>query len=265
MKNLQLWARLHRSLKNRGLLESLRHYTVRVYRIVRPHKLDPHPFDLEHGVHTTAYILGSDLAVGHPHDMYSTTYLASYPSMVTSCIEGWRAFCTPSDPPLEQYTFVDIGAGMGRATMVASQYPFRRVVGVELNTRLTEQARRNLEVWEGRPHSCREVEIANCEVCDFDWPRTPLAIYMFNPFESPVIEAMLRSLERPLAEGAGPIDILYVYPAFTEAFEAHPRARLVARTHSHLSDADRAVNPYDDPTASESRLDFHIYRFERQG
>ena len=34
--------------------------------------------------------------------------------------------------PLDGYTFVDLGSGMGRAVLVASEFPFRRIVGVEI-------------------------------------------------------------------------------------------------------------------------------------
>jgi hypothetical protein len=264
MGHLQLSVRLRRSFRERGIFGSLRHYAERAYRIVRPQRLDPHPFDLKHGVHTTAHIIGSMLGTGHAHDVYNTVYLPSQPSMVRSCIEVWRSLCIDSDlsidPPLEAYTFIDLGAGMGRAVMVASEHPFRRVVGVEMNPGLSEQARRNLAIWQRTPRACSDLEIANSEATEFAWPAGPLAVYMFNPFEGPVVEALLLRLERALAEGAGPIDILYVYPAFAASVDAHPRARLLAKTRCYLSDEDRAIDPYNDPSEEKYGVDFYIYR-----
>ena len=262
MSRLQLSARLRRSLQNRGLFGSLRHYAERAFRILRPHRLNPHPFDLEHGVHTTAHIIGSQLATGHAHDIYNTVYLPSHPSMVSSCIDVWRSHCTEVDPPLEAYTFVDLGSGMGRAVMVASTYPFRRVIGVEMNPGLSEQARRNLAIWQAKPRACANLSIANCEATEFNWPQGPIAVYMFNPFEAPVVEALLRSLEDALAKGSGPIDVLYVYPAFVASFDAHPHAKLIARTKSYLSEEDRAIDPYNDPSAERYSVDFHLYRLQ---
>jgi SAM-dependent methyltransferase len=264
VKNLQLTARLWRSLNNRGIFGSLGHYALRAYRILRPHRLPPHPFDLKHGVHTTAHIPGSELGVGHAHDIYNTVYLPSQPSMVSSCIEVWQSFLTeadhPASHPIGDYTFVDLGCGMGRAVMVASLFPFRKVVGVEMNPKLGEQARSNLAIWQQTPRACNDLEIATCEATDFAWPKTPLAIYMFNPFEEPVVVALLERLDEALAEGSGPIDILYVYPVAAERLEAHPGAKLIARTHSYLSDEDRAVDPYNDPKAERYSIDFQISR-----
>ena len=42
---------------------------------------------------------------------------------------------------------IDIGAGMGRAVLLAAEMPFRLVVGVELNPTLAQIARRNLAIW----------------------------------------------------------------------------------------------------------------------
>lgn len=36
----------------------------------------------------------------------------------------------------EEYTFIDLGSGKGRALLIASEYPFRAVVGVELSPKL---------------------------------------------------------------------------------------------------------------------------------
>jgi len=56
---------------------------------------------------------------------------------------------------MEEFTFVDVGAGMGRAVLLASEMPFKAVVGVELNATLTGIARRNAAVWRkaGRAHA----------------------------------------------------------------------------------------------------------------
>src|SRR5689334_21283292 len=41
--------------------------------------------------------------------------------------------------------FVDLGAGKGRALLMAGRLPYRRVVGIELDPELAQCARRNVE------------------------------------------------------------------------------------------------------------------------
>ena len=43
-----------------------------------------------------------------------------------------------------EFTFVDYGLGKGRVLMLATEYPFKRIVGVEFSESLDRTARQNL-------------------------------------------------------------------------------------------------------------------------
>jgi len=263
MTHLHLRARLQRPFANRGFASSLRHYGVRAWKILRPKKLTPHPFDVQHGVHTTAYIEGSQLATGHAHDLYNTAYYGSAPSMVTVAIDSWQQQLGSTDPTLEAWTFIDIGAGLGRAVMIASLYPFQQAIGVEMNPNLVKQARENLAIWQRVPRACNRIEIAAADAAEFPWPRSPLAIYMFNPFERPVMERMLVSLDDALNKGSGPIHILYVHPVESAAFDEHPSARLLSAIECHLTPEERVADLFTDKDAASSWTECRIYQIAR--
>jgi hypothetical protein len=267
MRHLHLKARFQRSLQNRGFFGSVRHYGVRAWKMLRPRRLTPHPFDVRHGVHTTAYIEGSQLATGHAHDLYNTAYYGSAPSMVTVAIEFWREQLTPVDPPtgdwtfpIENWTFIDIGAGLGRAVMIASFYPFARVIGVEMNPDLARRARDNLAIWTKTSRACNAIEVAAEDATEFPWPRSPLVIYMFNPFERPVMERLLDSLEIALHNGSGPIHILYVHPIEAAAFEERASVQFIAATQCHLTPEERVADLFTDKDATSSWAECRVYR-----
>lgn len=260
MKHLHLRARFQRSFANRGLFGSIRYYSVRAWKMLRPQRLAPHPFDLEHGVHTTAYIEGSQLATGHAHDLYNTAYYGSAPSMVTTAIECWQQQLTSSDPPIENWTFLDIGAGLGRAVMIACLYPFARAIGVEASAKLAGGARQNFAIWTGTPRACNAIEAAIGDATEFPWPRSPLAIYMFNPFERPVMERLMDSLESALGDGSGPIHILYVHPVEAAVFDERASAQLAAATQCHLTAEERAADLFTDKDSTSSWAECRIYR-----
>src|SRR5215813_5887764 len=50
-------------------------------------------------------------------------------------------------------TFLDLGCGKGRAILVAAEYPFRAVIGVEFAVKLHEAAARNITADRG-PRKC---------------------------------------------------------------------------------------------------------------
>jgi hypothetical protein len=49
--------------------------------------------------------------------------------------------------PWEDFEFVDYGSGMGKALLLASNYPFRRVTGVEFSSERHAIAERNMAGW----------------------------------------------------------------------------------------------------------------------
>jgi SAM-dependent methyltransferase len=97
-----------------------------------------HPFDLLYrtdtsGVAPLPNIPGQEAILTHAVD-----YAGSQPSVLRLALKDLL--------PLDTYTFIDLGCGKGRALLVASEFPFRAIIGVELSSRLAEIARRNAEI-----------------------------------------------------------------------------------------------------------------------
>src|SRR5580698_8299467 len=82
-----------------------------------------HPFDVEFGVRTSGLIAGRHLKSGHRHDRHATAYFGVAPSVFRSLVRRWRR--TRAAARLEDFTFVDVGAGMGRAVLLAAELPFK--------------------------------------------------------------------------------------------------------------------------------------------
>jgi len=126
-----------------------------------------HPFDEKFGVRTSGLVAGRNLKSGHPHDHHATAYYGIAPSIFQAMVRRWRK--SRPGAPIEDFSFIDIGAGMGRAVLLAAQLPFREAAGVELNPALVRIARRNLSVWRasGRARApmkmiCGDAAAARC-------------------------------------------------------------------------------------------------------
>ena len=113
-----------------------------------------HPFDLEFGIRTSGLIAGRHLKSGHRNDRNITAYYGVAPSVLQGLVVRWRRIRPVA--PIEEFTFVDLGAGMGRAMLLASEYPFRSVVGVELNPTLARIARKNVALWRTAGRALRQ-------------------------------------------------------------------------------------------------------------
>ncbi len=167
-----------------------------------------HPFDVEFGVRTSGLIAGRHLKSGQRHDRHNTAYYGVAPSVFQALVKRWRR----SRPvaAMEEFTFVDLGAGMGRAVLLASQLPFKAVVGVELNPELDRIARRNLAAWRKAGRACAPMKMTCTDAVEFQWPAGPCLAFLFNPFGAVVMRRLLKQMRASFKGRAGELDFLYV-------------------------------------------------------
>lgn len=167
-----------------------------------------HPFDEELGVRTSGLVAGRHLKSGHLHDRHATAYYAVAPSVFHALLRRWRR----SRPgwALQEVSFIDVGAGMGRAVLLAAELPFRRVVGVELNPTLTRIAQRNMAVWRASERALAPMKMICGDAVDFPLPAWPCLAFMFNPFGAPVMRRLLAAWSKTMAGHPAQLDILYV-------------------------------------------------------
>src|SRR5437870_12063396 len=91
-------------------------------------------FDWHHGTSTIRWVDAEDFgAVGH-NLLYSEHYRA------TKARPFWKLLRSLDLP--RSRGFLDLGAGKGRVLLIAAEYGFRKIVGVEFSPRLCEYARR---------------------------------------------------------------------------------------------------------------------------
>lgn len=167
-----------------------------------------HPFDEEFGVRTSGLIAGRHLRVGNRSDRHATAYYGVAPSVFDSMLERWRRCCPVA--PLDAYTFLDLGAGMGRAMLLASEHAFRAVIGVEFHPTLARIARRNLAAWRAAGRSLAPMRMYCRDAVEHPMPRGHCVVFLFNPFGGPVLRRLLARWRRAFARRPGQLDILYV-------------------------------------------------------
>jgi hypothetical protein len=189
-----------------------------------------HPFDEIHGVDTSGLIAAGNLTTGHPNDAHVTAYYGIAPSILRTLIDLWRATSPPH--PINHYTFLDIGAGKGRAMLVASEFPFHQVIGIELNPTLADIAQSNLDHWlachaaDTTAPPLAPIRLYEQDALTFDLPRTPTLAFLFHPFEAPILKLLLRRIETRFAKNTGapppPFDLLYVNAECRKVLDQHP-------------------------------------------
>jgi predicted RNA methylase len=187
-------------------------------RLTKKEGYTVHPFDLENGVRTSGIIPGRFLKTEHRNDRHSTAYFGVAPSVFRGLMRRWQK-SRPS-APVEEFVFVDAGAGMGRAMLLASELPFRRVEGTELNPALAGIARRNAAKWKAAGRARARMKVTCGDAVEFRFPKGPCLVFLFNPFGASVMRRVLARLAEAFADRPGQLDLLYVNHEQEHVFEA---------------------------------------------
>lgn len=225
-----------------------------------------HPFDVEHGTDTGALIPGDDLATGHRHDRHITAYHGTAPSLFFKVMRQWQERAAH---PVQRTAFVDIGAGKGRAMLLASGMGFRRVVGVELHPALAATARTNLERWTAAHPGDAPMRLHEADVMALRMPAGPCVVFLFNPFDAVMMDRFLARLTAAFRHRPGELDLVYVNDEQRDVIaEEHPAFGEMWRGRVYLShadrDADKAIITHcaGDLYVTTGYEDCSIYRFE---
>jgi SAM-dependent methyltransferase len=209
--------KLRWSIRHRGLAGTVEAASKGLRRKIRPEPApSPHPFDFEHGTDTGGLITGADLASSHPSDRYIEGYAAVPPSRFRSILARWQV----SDPPhaLADYTFIDLGCGKGRALLLASELPFRQVVGVELNPPLAATAQANVGLWTAANHARSPIRVERGDATEMAWPEGPCVVFLFNPFGVALMQTLAHRLAAEFRTRPTDLEVLYYKPEHADAF-----------------------------------------------
>jgi SAM-dependent methyltransferase len=173
-----------------------------------------HPFDLLHRTDTSGVAPAKDISDQEAIITHAVDYAGSQLSVLRLALNDLL--------PLDDYTFIDLGCGKGRALLVASEFPFRAILGVELSSRLAEIARRNAEIVATQFPTRTPVRVAVGDASTFPLPAGNLVIFLYNPFGAKLIANVVAGVEAALAAAARNIYIIYYNPVAGNCFDASP-------------------------------------------
>ncbi len=241
--------------------------------LLKPTSTPIHPFDLAHNIDTSGLVPAGNLITGHPNDAFVTAYYGVAPSVLRTLIDHWRETSPPH--PIHSYTFLDIGAGKGRAMLIASEFTFRQIVGIELNPELADVAERNLEIWRASHVSdstappIAPIILHQQDVLAFDLPHSPTLAFLYHPFEAPVFKHLLRRIEAQFARRPGTLDLLYVNAECRDILDRHPAflrlflGQITMSSEDHV--ADLAAIAQQKEYGSTGDEECAIYRYIGRG
>jgi hypothetical protein len=111
--------------------------------------------------------------------------------------------------PLTPYAFVDVGSGKGAAVLMAGEFPFRRLIGLELTPELIAIARTNVQKFNASTGSQLDPLWVHCDFFKWPLPDEPLLFFFNNPFPDQITLEALVALERAVAVHRHPVLLVF--------------------------------------------------------
>jgi len=115
----------------------------------------------------------------------------------------------------EDSVFIDIGSGMGRNLLLASEYPFKWIAGVEISAYLNQFAKTNLTKFNSPAQKCKDIRLHCMNALDFILPESHMVLYFWSPFEDLVADPFMEKLEAFSKRNAFRIHLVFLESPFT--------------------------------------------------
>jgi hypothetical protein len=207
-----------------GTVRLLPHNLARAMRSVTPARLRARQrelaFDRAHGIDTTEPAALSTLGIEPARTRHAVEYRASGVDFI---------FRTLAELDIDhpRYTFIDLGSGKGRALLIASHFPYRRIIGVEFSEKLHAIACANIAAYHPADQRCARLEAICGDAGAFDPPEGPLVIYLYNAFDAVILRRVAARLGASLAAAPRDVILLYVNPVHRSVLDPLPWLPLV--------------------------------------
>jgi hypothetical protein len=109
-----------------------------------------------------------------------------------------------------RYSFIDYGSGKGKAMLVASDYPFKTIIGLEYAKRLHDIAAENCRTYHSPKQQCHSLQQVLGDALEYTPPPGPIVCFMCNPFDGATLRTVFNTWRARYEGGEREIRILYL-------------------------------------------------------
>lgn len=146
--------------------------------------------------------------------------------------------------------YIDVGSGMGRCLLLASDYPFSRVIGVEISSHLHEIAQNNIKIYKGEKQQCTNITSVCEDVLTFEIPTEETVVfYFYEPFSEVIFNQLHEKLARHIEKTQQKIILIFLNRVYltlevSEAFELEKRIDTKIRKSGQKEAATLGMDNY---------------------
>jgi SAM-dependent methyltransferase len=177
-------------------------------------------------------LFGTDTAtVVYPWNLPSVGREHSSEIHVYEATPAWLIREILGSIPLQPHksVFVDMGSGKGRALLVASEFPFAKIVGVEISRELHQVAEENIKRYRPASQQCTTFSLHCMNAVEYTFGPEPLVLFLFNPFGQDTVRSILANLEASLRATPREVFVVYINARFEALARSAPFLRRVRK------------------------------------
>lgn len=178
--------------------------------VVRARRL-AYDFDCELGVDTAKSIPVGALG----GDQWFEGHASPYAPVGAALLRSTLAALPIAD--FARFLFIDYGSGKGKALLIAAEFGFAEIIGVEFSTGLHQIAGENVRNIQNRSSTGARFTLVNADAAAYRPPAGAKVAFFFNPFDETVMRKVLDVLDDPVTTPE--LLIIYVNPKNRSLFD----------------------------------------------
>lgn len=183
-------------------------------------------FDRKHGTETFARVHMKDLGLKDEHgdDFANWSYGPICPAFFHEMMREIE--------DRHELTFIDVGSGKGLPLMLAGDYGFRRIVGIEMSEELNDVARKNFVRYTASTRRPIHAEIVCGDFMKTELPAEPTVFFLNNPFPRYIATLAVAHIEESIERHPRRVVVAYrrMQEPILRQLEASPHLRLELTT-----------------------------------
>jgi len=170
-------------------------------------------FDFRYGTDTNKFSPLNRLDIPSRNKEHGKAYMATRIMPLRKLFRQIKASLPPKP------VLLDFGCGKGRVLMIAAEFGFRAVRGVEFAPELCVRARKNCAAFKSATGSATEFEIIESDVVDYLIRPDENVFFFYNPFDAVVLNEVLVNITISLRKAPRAALIIYCNPCLDSVIE----------------------------------------------
>jgi len=211
------------SLRNYGLLSTIViaiRYLIQItvgffrrYKTLLIKAAIDYRFDKKFGIDTAGKIKIDALDLNYNSAEHASPYEGTPPKAFIGVMRQ-----IPADY-ITHSIFVDFGSGKARSVLLASEYPFKKIIGIEFSPQLHSVAKLNCLKYRNTTQKCNNIELKCMNAIDYNISSQQAIFFFYNPFNSTIMEKMASKIQKSLQEFPRKAFVVYFWPMHQEIWD----------------------------------------------